>query len=231
MFSTSPITGIRTAAHGHQFQALNFNADGSVQDLDCSSKKQFIVPIISGNVTSITGRAVSATDSSGEAGPFKVICDLPYNSLYQTWASSKTGILSEVGVNIAGDAPTANLSITIFRYQNNSNFFTPRYVWETLTSVSIVPANISQALEVIRVSVGVAVKAGDRLGIALVNLGITPMCRMATYSGQSVFDMQKSTRTLFANGANQVSYRGMDGKTPPVHVLPGQEIKWYAIVS
>jgi hypothetical protein len=45
-----------------------------------------------------------------------------------------------------------------------------------------------------------------------------------------LFDADTSTRTLFANGAGQVSLRGRGGTTPPVVVMPGAEIKWYAIV-
>jgi hypothetical protein len=150
--------------------------------------------------------------------------------LYQTWASSKTGTLSEVGVNVAGDNPTGNLTVTIFRYQNNTNFFTPHYVWETLATVNIPPSNVSEAFEVIRVPVGKAVSAGDRLSIALVSLSVTPMCVLVTTSSDVMFDVDASTRTLFANGAGQVSLRGRDGTKVPVVVMPGQEIKWYAAV-
>ena len=81
----------------------------------------------------------------------------------------------------------------------------------------------------IRVPVGAAVSAGDRLGIALVSGSVTPMCTLVKTS-DVMFDEDTSTRTLLAIGANQVSLRGADGKTPPVVVLPGQEIKWYSIV-
>jgi len=142
-----------------------------------------------------------------------------------------TGTLSEVGVNIAGDNPTDNLTITIFQYQNNSNFFTPHYVWETLATVNIPPSNISEAFEVIRVPVGKAVAAGDRLGMALVSLSVTSMCTLVKTSPNVMFDVDTSTRTLFANGAGQVSLRGRDGTKPPVVVMAGKEIKWYAIVT
>jgi hypothetical protein len=138
--------------------------------------------------------------------------------------------LSEVGVNIASDKPTGNLTITIFRYQNNNNFFTAHYVCETLTTASIPSPGISQAFEVVRVPVGKAVVAGDRLGIALVSESVTPMCTLVKTSPNVMFSVDTSTRTLFANGAGQVSLRGRDGTKPPVVVLPGQEIKWYAIV-
>jgi hypothetical protein len=231
LFGNAPLTGTRTAAHGHQFQLLVFDLGGSVQNLDCSPSKSVTIPIIPGTNESTTGLAVSATDGSGETGAYSVSCELPTYQLYQTWASLKSGKLVEIGVNIAGDAPTGNLSITVFRYSNNSNFFTPRYVWDTLTTTSIPPASISQALEVMRVPVNAQVAQGDRLGIALVSASITPICVMVRNASSVLWDVNSSTRTLFANGVNQVSLRGSNGKTPPVFVMPGQEIKWYAIVN
>ncbi|KAH7418159.1 glycosyl hydrolase [Cadophora sp. MPI-SDFR-AT-0126] len=225
---TAPLTGTRTAAHGHQLQQLEFNADGSLKDLDCSLSKSVTVSLTQGYGVPDpkTGRAVAATDGSGETGSYSVSCNLPSSQLYQTWKSSKSGTLTEVGVNVAGAAPTGNLTITVFRYDNDTNFFTPRYVWETLTTFQLPPANVSQALVVVRVPVGKAVKRGDRLGIALVSGSITPMCTMVKDACKTAGD----GRTLFANGPGQVSLRGKDGKTPPVEALK-QEIKWYAIVD
>jgi hypothetical protein len=128
LFATAPLTGTRTAAHGHQFQALLFDSDGTVQDLDCSLSKTVTISFSPGYENSTAGLATTATDSSNQRSPYSVSCNLPTYQLYQTWSSSKSGNLAEVGINIAGDAPTGNLSITIFRFQNNTNFFTPRYV-------------------------------------------------------------------------------------------------------
>lgn len=133
-------------------------------------------------------------------------------------------------MNLAGDYPTANTTITVFRYQNNTNFFTPHFVWETLATYTLVPASVSQALEVVRVPVNATVKAGDRLGIAVVTLSATPMCALFKKSSEVMFDVNTSTRTLFANGPGQVSLRGIGGNLPPVIVLPGMEMKWYATV-
>ena len=146
------VLGIRTGLHGHQFQQLIFNPDGSVQDLDCSPSKQTTISFASGSEISMSGPAVTATDSSGNTGSYTISCDLPARYLYQTWASSKTGSLSEIGVNMAG-VSTGNLTITVFRFQNNTNFFTPRYVWETLATSIVPPENITQSMQVIRVPV------------------------------------------------------------------------------
>jgi Glycosyl hydrolases family 43 len=227
---SAPLTGTRTAAHGHQFQLLSFNPDGTINDLNCSPKQSFTVSLVPGSSVSSTGLATTATDSSGELAAWIPTCNLPTYQLYQTWASSKTGTLSEVGVNVAGDTPTGNLTLTIFRYQSNSNFFTPHYTWETLATVNIPPSDISQAFEVIRVPVGKAIARGDRLGMAVVSLSATPMCVLVKTNNDVMFDVDTSTRTLFANGVGQVSLRGRDGTKPPVTVMAGQEIKWYATV-
>jgi hypothetical protein len=84
---------------------------------------------------------------------------------------------------------------------------------------------------VVRVPVNRRVEENDRLGIALVSESITPMCTMVRNSTDVMFDLDNNTRTLFAIGANQVSLRGKEGKTPPLVVMAGQEIKWYAIVN
>ncbi|KAH7360485.1 glycosyl hydrolase [Rhexocercosporidium sp. MPI-PUGE-AT-0058] len=243
LFRTAPIVGTRTATHGHQFQKLEFKSDGSLKDLDCSLSKSVTVSLTSGTGVSdpMLGRAVSATDGSGEIESYAASCNLPYYQLYQTWKSSKSGKLTEVGVNIAGVAPTGNLTITIFRYDNDTNFFTPRYIWETLTTFNLVPSNTSQSLQVVRVPVGKAVKQGDRLGMALVSGSITPMCTLVKGGGKNsgsdvmgnVYDRTSDNgngRTLFANGPGQVSLRGKNGKTPPIRTLD-QEIKWYATVN
>ncbi|KAL5326988.1 hypothetical protein ACEPPN_004677 [Leptodophora sp. 'Broadleaf-Isolate-01'] len=242
LFRTAPIVGTRTATHGHQFQKLEFDNDGTLKDLDCSLSKSVTVSLTPGTGVPDpkTGRAVSATDGSGETGSYSVSCNLPSYQLYQTWKSSKSGNLAEIGVNIASVEPTRNLTITVFRYNNDTNFFTPRYVWETLTTFNLVPENISQALQVVRVPVGKAVKHGDRLGVALVSGSITPMCTMVKGGKTAGYNVMGDVcgrangngngNTLFANGPGQVSLRGRNGKTPPIQTLD-QEIKWYAIVN
>lgn len=234
-FSDAPaaITGIRTGIHGHDFQPLSFNSDGSVQNIDCEAGRQKVVTLAPGNSTATAGRELTATDGSEETTtPYTVVCDLPQYQLYQTWASSKSGSLTEVGVNMAADIATGNLSVTVFRYDNNTNFFTPRYAWETLATVNFLPADVTATMAVLRVPMtNVTVKQGDRLGVALVNGGITPMCHPVKTETNIMFSMDTSTRTLFANGIGQVSFRGNQGNTAPVQVMPGMEIKWYATVK
>ncbi|KAK2630397.1 hypothetical protein QTJ16_001217 [Diplocarpon rosae] len=238
LFRTAPLTGTRTAAHGHQFQLLQFNHDGSLKDLDCSPSKSVTVSLIPG--TSVpsanTGRAVSATDGSGESGSYSVSCNLPYYQLYQTWTSSKSGNLTEVGVNIAGGLPSAGTNFTVFRYSSNSALIAPHFMWEALATFQLSPGNTSQSPEVIRISVGKQVAKGDHLGLAIVTESVTPLCTMIKSSGSGHYimgdtsDVQESHR-LFAIGVNQVSFRGAIGNVSPVQTLAGQQIKWYATVT
>ncbi|RDW89646.1 hypothetical protein BP6252_01678 [Coleophoma cylindrospora] len=233
-FGDSPgaITGIRTGIHGHDFQPLSFNWDGSVQDIDCTVGTQKVISLAPGNSTATEGTVLAATDGSGETDQaYQVVCDLPQNQLYQTWASSASGSLTSVGFNMAANSASGNLSVTVFRYSNNTNFFTPRYVWETLATVNFLPTDLTASMAVLQVPISnVTVAVGDRLGIALVNGGITPMCHPVKTDSNVMFDVDTSTRTLFANGIGQVSLRGKQGDTVPVKVMPGAEIKWYATV-
>ncbi|KAI6709233.1 hypothetical protein JHW43_008221 [Diplocarpon mali] len=238
LFRTAPLLGTRTAAHGHQFQLLQFNPDGSLKDLDCTLSRSVTVSLIpgSGVPRAATGRAVSATDGSGESGSYSVSCNLPYYQLYQTWTSSKSGNLTEVGVNIAGDLPSANTTFTVFRYSSKSALVAPHFVWETLATFQLAPRNTAQALQVTRISVGKQVTKGDHLGLAIVTASITPLCTLIESSGSGhgfageKLDAQES-HTLFAIGTNQVSFRGANGNVSPVQTLVGQQIKWYATVT
>lgn len=239
MMRIAPLAGTQKAAHGHQLQILHFNTDGSLENLNCSLSKSVTVSIIPGNSVpaATTGRAISATDGSGEAASYTGSCDLPAYQLYQTWKSSKSGTLDEVGINIAGQAPTGNLSLTIFRYDNDTNFFTPFYVWETLATFELAPSNVTQGFKVVRVPVGKTVAKGDHLGIALLSNSITPFCTLNKEASsrntitESVREVKgnENGHTLFAIGANHVSLRGEDGTTPPIQTFD-HEIKWYATV-
>lgn len=47
----------------------------------------------------------------------------PAMSFFQTWTSSKTGTLSEVGVNLAANIVNSNITMTVFRYAVSCSFF------------------------------------------------------------------------------------------------------------
>ncbi len=102
LFGTAPETGTRTAAHGHALQKLTFNTDGTIQELDYTPTNPVAITFTPRSTNNTIGLAVSATDGSGENQIYIPSCNLPTNFLYQTWVSSKSGSLTEVGFNLAG---------------------------------------------------------------------------------------------------------------------------------
>ncbi|CZS90148.1 uncharacterized protein RAG0_01306 [Rhynchosporium agropyri] len=220
LFRTAPISGTRTAAHGHQYQKLDFKADGSLRDLDCSPSKSVNVALVLGN---------------GVPDP-KSGCAVSARMVRETLALIQSPA-AYLPLNCV--APTSSISITIFRYDNDTNFFTPSYVWETLTSFNVDSASLSLASQVVRVPVGKSVRKGDNLGFALGARGTAPMCILVKNSSidagnhddNNVYGKSDGNgRTLFANGPGQVSLRGKDGNAPPVQVL-SQELKWNTIAN
>jgi hypothetical protein len=139
-FHTAPIGQHFTASKGHSFWPLSFNADGTIQKIDCSPGTSLTFHAPPGTVAIPTiGRATNATDGSGNYGDCRSetgLLDQRY--LYQTWTSSKSGTLTEISVNLACNTPTANpLAITVFRYQNEAQFLSPFFNWEVLATLVI----------------------------------------------------------------------------------------------
>ncbi|KAA8567505.1 hypothetical protein EYC84_007981 [Monilinia fructicola] len=183
--ATAPLAGPRNAQHGHQFQILNFNSDGSIKDLNCSASLTSIVKLPTTNTTAVQvpstktndGLAMNAAIGSGNHHQdYYLNCSLPQYSLFQTFTSSKTGNLTTVGVNLAGGGPTGNVTLTVFRYTNATALLSPFYKWEALSTFDVIPKDFSAALLSIKVPVGKEVTAGDNLGFAIVSVGITPIC-------------------------------------------------------
>ncbi|TVY81392.1 hypothetical protein LSUE1_G004450 [Lachnellula suecica] len=227
-FSTAPLSGTRTAAHGHLFQLLNFNADGSIANLNCATSLTETTPIVQGTLTTdpITAKPINPTDGSDDTQPYVGTCNLPTYSLYQTWISSKTGTLTSAGLNIASEDPNGNLTLTLFRFNGTSNLLTPRYVWETLATANIVPASLSESFAIAQLSASAKVTKGDHLGLAVISGSVTPLCTLVE-GGQTVTQyIENSTvpgnHLLFANGAGQVSLRGSNAQYAPVIGLGGQ---------
>ena len=115
------------ASKGHSFWTLDFQSDGSIGKIDCSLDATFTIDAPTGDSSiPTTGRATNATDGSGNYGHYwseTGIAKLVF--LYQTWSSSKSGNLTEVGINLAANAPNEDVGITVFRYQNESQFLSP----------------------------------------------------------------------------------------------------------
>ncbi|ESZ93297.1 hypothetical protein SBOR_6335 [Sclerotinia borealis F-4128] len=251
--ASAPLAGSRNAQHGHQFQVLNFNSDGSVQDLDCSASLSTTVTLPTADRI-VDGLATTAALGSGnDHQDYYLNCSIPQYAFYQTFSSSQAGNLTSIGVNLAGDAPTDNVNLTIFRYNNDTALISAFYAWETLSTMEVTPDNLSASLQAIAVPVGKEVAAGDKLGIAIVSLGITPVCvamrgTSQAYAtgwagpvqggfvtgrvlGEKGFNGTGSGGVLYALGANQVSLRGKNGDQIPILEVSGRELKWYGTVE
>lgn len=238
-FHTAPIGQHFTASKGHSFWSLSFAADGSIEKIDCSPTTSYTIdaPPATDLIPS-TGRATNATDGSGNYGDYWSETGLPTQKfLYQTWISSKSGNLSEIGVNLASNAHAANpLTITVFSYHNESELLRPFFKWTALASVTIgnVAGTVAPALKVQRVAVGKTVQAGQRLGIALTVLGagVAPNSVPYAYLLQDTIGLEANTdHVLYSLTRGHVSADGLDASQSPVKVVEGREIKWYAIVE
>lgn len=240
-FHTAPVGQHFTAAKGHSFWPLSFNADGSIQKIDCSPDATFSFNAPPATVAIPTiGRATNATEGSGNHGDYwseTGLLDQRY--LYQTWSSSKTGTLNEIGVNLACNTPTADpLAITVFRYHNETEFFAPFFNWEVLASTVIgqTAAEITPGFKVQRVAVNKAVKAGDRLGFALTSASPLPAPNTLPYAyllqdtTSSSTTSKTSNHVLYSLTRGHVSLSGLSGTKSPIQILVNREIKWYATV-
>ncbi|KAL8277380.1 hypothetical protein RQP46_010220 [Phenoliferia psychrophenolica] len=223
------VGGNNEAQHGIGMQPLYFNRDGSVKDLDCSSEAEFSFQIPSDSTGTRVAKAV--TDSSALISDYSVVCDIGKNQVTQTWLNTKTGTLKEVGVNMAITLQDVPMTATIFKYENNTNFFTPSYKWTELYTETLQPANFSRSLDVVSFRpVNVTVKAGERLGISFLAYASVnaPYCRLE--HTVPAFNEKKTTNGLFLNGVGQVSIRGKDGNASPVFASSGKELKWFSVV-
>ena len=235
-FHTAPVGQHFTASKGHSFWPLSFNADGTIQPIDCSPDSSFTFHAPPATVTIPTiGRATNATDGSGNYGDYwseTGLLDQRY--LYQTWTSSKSGTLAEIGVNLACNTPTANpLAITVFRYQNEAQLLSPFFNWEVLATLEIgqTAAGVTPGFKVQRVPVNKTVQSGDRLGIALTFPSALPAATVLPYA----YLLQDTTGTktnhvLYSLPRGHVSLSGLSGTASPILNLENLEIKWYASV-
>ncbi|KAM0787148.1 hypothetical protein ACM66B_006399 [Microbotryomycetes sp. NB124-2] len=232
LFSTTPVSGSITAAHGHGFWPLEFNGDGSVKDIDCSKKQyQFTIPAAA-SAPAPSGRALFATDSSGENAAYLPNSDIPGSTYYQTWSSSKAGTLQEVGVNVAALLPNANLTITVFRYKNKADIVSPLFKWEPLASIKVgLSTPLPESFSVVRVPVGKTVAKGDLLGFSI-GVGLREgSSRAHPYHVLMRSDSSNKSHALYALYRGGVSALGRNFDQGPVYELPGKELKWHAIVS
>jgi hypothetical protein len=54
-----------------------------------------------------------------------MVCDSDAYNLYQTWTSSKTGTLKEIGINVLASVQTGALTIKVFKFSNLTDLVSP----------------------------------------------------------------------------------------------------------
>lgn len=241
--STSVPGGPRTGFGGHVFQPLVFNADGSVEDLNCAADASFgPVTFTLGNGTAGSGNLTAATDGSPAIAEYDYVCDSTLFSLFQTWTSSKSGTLESVAVNLAAATQTIPLILTVFKFSSLADLVSPGYKYTTLGTAIYDPSNLTYVFDTAMVgNMNATVSEGDNLGIGLVpgNLGVSiygidfvPYCHLeydtAAYPGG--LNGGSPPGPLLQQGAGQNSFRGLDGKTSAVYERVGKGLKFFATV-
>lgn len=122
--------------HGKNVQPLYFNDDGSFQDLDCSPNRTFSFTVSKGAGPDSSGKSPSFTDGSDPNQLYTYTCDLYEYNFYQTWQSSKGGMLKEVGVNLGALNTTTPIQLGIYNFTSNSDFLTPcKHMWTCLVEL------------------------------------------------------------------------------------------------
>jgi hypothetical protein len=111
--------------HGKNLQPLHFNKDGSLKNLNCDVSAMFNFSIQQGTGIKNSGKSTMFTDRSDPDQNYTYTCDLSRNSFYQTWQSSKSGSLKEVGVNLGALNTTTPIQLGIYKFNANSDFLTP----------------------------------------------------------------------------------------------------------
>jgi hypothetical protein len=76
-----------------------------------------------------------------------------------------------------------------------------------------------------------AVRAGDHLGFSISGSDFAPYCHLEYDTKRYPGDSKGQTPRLFAQGAGQNSWRGIDGKTSVVYEREGRGIKFSAKVE
>jgi hypothetical protein len=225
--STSVPGGPRTGFSGHVFQPLEFNADGSAKDLDCSTTATFPVTFTKGNGTVAKGNATRAGDSTPALAVYTPICDSDLFILYQTWKASKTGTLKAISLNIARGSQTIPVSLTIFKVPSLTDLFVPEVKWTTLGTASFPANTTSYTFDTVSVSVthNATVTKGELLGLSISGADFSPWCHLEFETkgeeGQCGF-------RLFQQGNGQYSWRGLQGKNAPVYERQGKSVKFFA---
>ncbi|KAH0282459.1 Arabinanase/levansucrase/invertase, partial [Aureobasidium sp. EXF-3399] len=222
--STSVPGGPRTGFGGHIFQPLNFNADGSAKNLDCSTTATFPVTFTKGNGTAAAGNATKAVDATPALAVYNPVCDSDSFILYQTWTASKAGTLKSVSLNIARGSQTVPLALTVFKIPSVNDMFVPEVKWTALGSASFNANQTTYVFDTVTVPVtsNATVAKGELLGLSISGADYSPWCHLEsdTANGRGF--------KLYQQGQGQYSWRGLQGRNPPVYERQGKSVKFFA---
>ncbi|KAK5135352.1 hypothetical protein LTR08_005294 [Meristemomyces frigidus] len=228
--STSVPGGPRVGFGGHIFQPLEFRADGSVEDLDCSPEASFTVQFKSGKGAVASGAATTAGFATPALAVYTPVCDSDLFDLFQTWqAPTHNGTLTSVSINVAASVQTTPLVLTVFKVDSISDLLAPEYKWTTLGTAQYNASQLSYVFDVAEVSItsNATVKAGDLLGLSLTGLvqgapEFAPYCHLEYELGTT------GGTKLWQRGAGQNSWRGLSGRTSPIYERQGKGLKMFA---
>ncbi|KAI4753143.1 Arabinanase/levansucrase/invertase [Aureobasidium sp. EXF-3400] len=222
--STSVPGGPRTGFGGHIFQPLNFNADGSAKNLDCSTTATFPVAFTKGNGTVATGNATKAVDTTPALAVYNPVCDSDSFILYQTWTASKAGTLKSVSLNVARGSQTVPLSLTVFKISTLNDLFVPGVKWTALGTAAFNANQTTYTFDTVTVPVttNATVAKGELLGLSISGADYSPWCHLE-YETSSGCGFK-----LYQQGNGQYSWRGLQGKNPPVYERQGKSVKFFA---
>jgi hypothetical protein len=222
--STSVPGGPRTGFGGHIFQPLNFNADGSAKNLDCSTTATFPVSFTKGNGTVAAGNATKAVDTTPALGVYNPVCDSDSFILYQTWTASKAGTLKSVSLNVARGSQTVPLTLTVFKIPTLNDLFVPEVKWTALGTAAFNANQTTYTFDTVTVPVttNATVAKGELLGLSISGADYSPWCHLE-YETSSGCGFK-----LYQQGNGQYSWRGLQGKNPPVYERQGKSVKFFA---
>ncbi|POS79447.1 glycosyl hydrolase family 43 protein [Diaporthe helianthi] len=240
LHATSVPGGPRISFSGHFFQPLRFNDDGSVQDLDCTPGAQFTVPLALGAGEPDSGALTSATDMSPRFADYSPVCDTDtFQSVYQTWISSKAGTLNSVSVNLAAGGQTTGIMVKVFRFSSVADLQAPSYKFEELGSATFNSSEIGTSFKAMSISTNTTVAQGDLLGFYIADpaaasaegsLNLIPYCHLEYNIGANNGSETPAGQLAFEQAAGQNSFRGLDGTTSSVQQRTGKGIKFFATV-
>ncbi|KAK4574517.1 hypothetical protein LTR86_001358 [Recurvomyces mirabilis] len=226
--STTVPGGPRVGFGGHIFQPLQFNRDGSVQDLDCSTNAAFNVDFTRGSGPVASGAAMTAAQSTPLDAAYEAVCDSDQFDLFQTWQASKSGTMHSVSFNVAKSVQTVPLLLTIFKFSSYADLISPEYKYTTLGTAPYNATSLSFVFNTtsIPITSNATVSAGDLLGLSITGSDFAPYCHLEYETTNSTGSSASAFR-LYQRGAGQNSWRGLQGKTSPVYERVGRSVKLF----